>query len=142
VINDIKIGEAVSSGLINNQTLAYFLCRTYLFLTAVGIRPEGIRFRQHRSKEMAHYASDCWDAEIETSYGWVECVGHAMRDAFDLTKHSEKTKVELVAARPLEKPITVKSIKITIEKPKMGKAFKKDAKYVTSVIEGWNEADK
>ena len=24
---------------------------------------------------MAHYAKDCWDAEIETSYGWVECVG-------------------------------------------------------------------
>ena len=25
--------------------------------------------------EMAHYACDCWDAEIETSYGWIECVG-------------------------------------------------------------------
>lgn len=24
---------------------------------------------------MAHYAKDCWDAEVETSYGWVECVG-------------------------------------------------------------------
>jgi len=26
---------------------------------------------------MAHYASDCWDAEIETSYGWIEIAGHA-----------------------------------------------------------------
>ena len=24
---------------------------------------------------MAHYAQDCWDAEIETSYGWIECAG-------------------------------------------------------------------
>eukprot|EP00971_Amphidinium_carterae_P237303 4710634-Amphidinium_carterae.1 len=23
----------------------------------------------------AHYATDCWDAEIETCYGWLECVG-------------------------------------------------------------------
>jgi glycyl-tRNA synthetase len=27
------------------------------------------------ANEMAHYAADCWDAEIETSYGWIECVG-------------------------------------------------------------------
>lgn len=33
---------------------------------------------------MAHYAEDCWDCEIETSYGWVECVGLADRAAFDL----------------------------------------------------------
>ena len=27
-----------------------------------------LRFRQHMSNEMAHYACDCWDAEILTSY--------------------------------------------------------------------------
>ena len=47
---------------------------------------------------MAHYANDCWDAEVETSYGWIEIAGHADRSAFDLTKHMEKTKVELMAA--------------------------------------------
>ena len=40
---------------------------------------------------MAHYSSDCWDAEIETSHGWVECVGIADRSAFDLTAHSKAT---------------------------------------------------
>jgi glycyl-tRNA synthetase len=45
--------------------------------------------------EMAHYASDCWDAEIETSYGWVECIGHADRSAFDLTCHSKATGYKL-----------------------------------------------
>jgi glycyl-tRNA synthetase len=44
---------------------------------------------------MAHYATDCWDAEVETSYGWIEIAGHADRSAFDLGKHSEKTKIEL-----------------------------------------------
>lgn len=27
-----------------------------------------LRFRQHMVNEMAHYASDCWDAELLTSY--------------------------------------------------------------------------
>jgi len=38
---------------------------------------------------MAHYACDCWDAELLTSYGWVECVGCADRSAFDLSNHSK-----------------------------------------------------
>ena len=58
--------------------------RTYLFLTSCGINKEGIRFRQHKSKEMAHYARDCWDAEVETSYGWIEVSGVSDRSAFDL----------------------------------------------------------
>jgi len=37
---------------------------------------------------MAHYAKDCWDAEIENSLGWTECVGIGNRGAFDLEHHS------------------------------------------------------
>lgn len=37
---------------------------------------------------MAHYACDCWDAEVLTSNGWVEMVGHANRSAYDLESHS------------------------------------------------------
>ena len=34
---------------------------------------------------MAHYAKDCWDAEIFIgTHEWVECVGHADRSAYDL----------------------------------------------------------
>ncbi len=51
---------------------------------------------------MAHYvflqliikAKDCWDAEIETSNGWIECVGHADRSAYDLSAHSKASKVD------------------------------------------------
>ena len=46
--------------------------------------PKRLRFRQHLKTEMAHYASDCWDLEIKSSYGWVECVGHADRACYDL----------------------------------------------------------
>ena len=52
------LAEAVATGIINNQTLAYFMARTALFLGRVGIKHEGLRFRQHLRTEMAHYACD------------------------------------------------------------------------------------
>lgn len=44
------------------------MARIHKFLTTVGIKFECLRFRQHMSNEMAHYACDCWDAECLTSY--------------------------------------------------------------------------
>ena len=48
---------------------------------------------------MAHYATDCWDAEALTGSGWVEIVGCADRSAFDLTHHSLGSGTKLVASR-------------------------------------------
>lgn len=56
----IPARTAVDSGVINNETLAYFMARTQQFLIACGIKSEKLRFRQHKATEMAHYASDCW----------------------------------------------------------------------------------
>ncbi|ONM03431.1 Glycine--tRNA ligase mitochondrial 1 [Zea mays] len=84
----LKLGEAVAKGTVNNETLGYFIGRVYLFLTCLGIDKGRLRFRQHLPNEMAHYAADCWDAEIECSYGWIECVGIADRSAYDLKAHS------------------------------------------------------
>lgn len=153
----LALGDAVTQKIIANETLGYFIGRTYLFLVrcricfahlsaaescahtlglvpcirsrvdvnpsgtvhtytssaglfpllllacsvgsrlskklldsaacvqvGIGIAPERLRFRQHLPNEMAHYAEDCWDAEVECSYGWVECVGLADRSAYDL----------------------------------------------------------
>ncbi len=63
--------------IVNNQTLGYYLARTALFLWAVGVHKEKVRFRQHLGNEMAHYASDCWDAEILTSYVRIHTLAHA-----------------------------------------------------------------
>jgi glycyl-tRNA synthetase (class II) len=57
---------------VNNQTLAYFMARVNIFLLKIGIKEDKLRFRQHLKNEMAHYACDCWDAEIKTSY--VRCL--------------------------------------------------------------------
>ena len=42
-------------GMVANETLAYFMARTYLFLLRVGCLAEHVRFRQHLPDEMAHY---------------------------------------------------------------------------------------
>lgn len=115
-LTQINLGAAVEQKLIKSETLAYFMGRSFSFLTSVGIKKEAIRFRQHRSKEMAHYANDCWDAEVETSYGWIEIAGHSDRSAFDLERHAKKTKVDLFAARPLKEHIKVKVTNLVLNK--------------------------
>lgn len=78
----ITIGKAVSSGLVANQTLGYFMARIQLFLLKVGILPDRLRFRQHMNNEMAHYACDCWDAECLTSYVSIFKINMCILDVF------------------------------------------------------------
>lgn len=121
------VGEAVGSGMIDNQTLGYFIARIYLFLVKIGVDKNRLRFRQHLSNEMAHYAADCWDAELQSSYGWVECVGCADRSAYDLSVHAARTNEKLVVRQTLPEPVTVEKFEVDIEKKKFGPKFRKDA---------------
>ncbi|KAL2920069.1 Glycine--tRNA ligase 1, mitochondrial [Polyrhizophydium stewartii] len=132
----MSIGDAVAKGIVNNETLGYFMARIYLFLVRIGIDPERLRFRQHMANEMAHYACDCWDAEIKSSYGWIESVGCADRSAFDLTAHSRRTGEKLIARETLAEPIIRDALVLEIDKSKFGPAFKKDAKAVQGYFEG------
>jgi glycyl-tRNA synthetase len=137
----MTIGEAVATGVVNNQTLGYFMSRIYLFLLRIGIQPEKLRFRQHMANEMAHYACDCWDAEIQSSYGWIECVGCADRSAFDLTAHSNKTGDRLIAREMLPEPIIKEGLVLELVKSKFGPVFKKNAKFVQGYFDSLQTAN-
>lgn len=132
---EISLGVAVKDKIVNNETLAYFMARTYLFLRALGIAPEGIRFRQHLPTAMAHYAQDCWDAEVLCSAGWVEVVGHADRSAYDLNAHSKATNSELVAHERLPEPLIVSEHIISIDKKRAGPLLRKDGARVFAALE-------
>lgn len=136
---EITVGEAVEKKIIDNQTLGYFLVRIHMFLAKIGINPERIRFRQHMRNEMAHYACDCWDAEIHTSYGWKECVGCADRSAYDLTVHSNKTGEKLVVRERLPEPLVEEKLQLEINKKVFGPRFKKEAKAVEEHLASLNE---
>ncbi|KAA8542047.1 hypothetical protein F0562_023199 [Nyssa sinensis] len=137
----IPIGVAVSEGIVNNETLGYFIGRVYLFLTCLGIDKDRLRFRQHLANEMAHYAADCWDAEIECSYGWIECVGIADRSAYDLRAHTDKSGVPLVAHEKFAEPREVEKLVIAPVKKELGLAFKGNQKMVVEALEAMGEKE-
>eukprot|EP00923_Selenidium_pygospionis_P008976 GHVN01015349.1.p1 GENE.GHVN01015349.1~~GHVN01015349.1.p1 ORF type:complete len:497 (+),score=91.38 GHVN01015349.1:282-1772(+) len=142
VTTHLTIGEAVEQNIINSETLGYFMGRSFQFFISCGIQQRGIRFRQHLSSEMAHYACDCWDTDIETSYGWIECAGHADRSAFDLTRHSKESRVDLVAFRKLPAPVVKQVIKVTPNKQLIGQTFKKNQQTVLNVLSELDETEK
>ncbi|KAI9824748.1 MAG: Glycine--tRNA ligase 1, mitochondrial [Thelocarpon impressellum] len=134
-VERMAIGKAVSTGLVDNETLAYFLARVQLFLKKLGVDQSKIRFRQHMANEMAHYAADCWDAELLTSYGWIECVGCADRSAYDLTVHAKKTGAPLVVREARSEPLRIEEWQIDLDKKRFGPKFKKDGKTVEGAVE-------
>lgn len=137
----MTIGEAVDKGVVANETLGYFMVRIYQYLLKIGINPARLRFRQHMANEMAHYATDCWDAEIHNSYGWTECVGCADRAAYDLTVHSKRTGHPLIVREYLKEPIVTEKMVGELNKKIVGKAFKQDAAILTKHIESLGEED-
>lgn len=141
-IHEMTVGEAVSNGTVDNETLGYFLARIQLFLLKIGVDRSKLRFRQHMANEMAHYAADCWDAELQTSYGWVECVGCADRSAYDLTVHAKRTNTPLIVRERLAEPISIDEWQIDLDKKKFGPQFKKDGKTVEAAVEALSQAQR
>lgn len=135
----MQVGKAVAQGLIGNETLGYFIGRTSRFVERIGMNMDHVRFRQHLEHEMAHYASDCWDLEINCSYGWVECAGLADRSAYDLGNHSEKSGIELTAREIFPEPRNVEALVAIPNKGALGKKFKRDAQGIMKEIEAMDE---
>ena len=138
-LSHLTMGEAVASGTVDSETLGYFIVRIYLFLLRLGADPHKIRFRQHMANEMAHYAADCWDAELLTSYGWIECVGCADRSAYDLSVHAKKTGAPLCVRETRKDPLKVEEWVVDLDKKKFGPKFKKDGKAVEAAVEALSQ---
>ncbi len=137
----VRLGDAVRTKLINNETLGYFIGRIYLFMTRVGIDKRRLRFRQHMGNEMAHYACDCWDAECQISSGWIECVGYADRSDYDLTQHTTCSGERLVVKRKLPAPKQIQISERKINERIIGQVFRKDASNVTKYLEKLSDND-
>jgi len=135
---DIKISleEAVKNKTIGNQILAYYLAITQKFLISTGIDAQKIRFRQHASTEMAHYARECWDAEIFTQrFGWIECVGIADRSAHDLQSHMDATDADLTAFHRFDHPHKEKKRQIKVKMDELGPRYKDKAGFIKKQLE-------
>ena len=138
-VTQMSMGDAVASKTVDSETLGYFIVRIFQFLVKIGADPTKMRFRQHMANEMAHYAADCWDAELLTSYGWIECVGCADRSAYDLTVHAKKTGAPLCVRESRAEPLHIEEWVTELDKKKSGPKFKKDGKAIEAAIDALSQ---
>ena len=132
----ISLEEAVDKKMINNQALAYYMYLTQDFLLSAGVDSKKFRFRKHGSGELAHYATECWDAELYSMrFGWIECVGIADRSAYDLNAHIDSTNVDMYAMKKFAEPKVVKVKKIVPKMNVMGPFFKDKAGKIKDLLE-------
>ncbi|WP_321430145.1 glycine--tRNA ligase [uncultured Methanolobus sp.] len=142
VIEKMTLGEAVEKGTIAHEFLAYQIGLTNHFLQRIGITADKLRFRQHQKDEMAHYAIDCWDAEIETDrFDWVEVVGIADRTDYDLKAHAAVSKTELSIYREYSEPKMITRFVVKPDMGKLGPLFKGKAKAVADALKALSQAE-
>ena len=139
-VHTMTFSEVLSSGIVRHPTVACFLARTWDFLFGVGIDSTRIRFRQHASTEMAHYADDCWDCELHGEYGWVECVGIANRTCHDLLSHEQHSGSKLLRAwRQFDEPRNEARDVLAPNGASLGPAFKDRAGDVMEALQNLTE---
>ena len=56
-----------------------------------GVTPSRLRFREHASDELAHYAKKAMDVEYRFPFGWKELEGVHNRGDFDLSRHAAES---------------------------------------------------
>ncbi|HTX44211.1 MAG TPA: glycine--tRNA ligase [Methanocella sp.] len=138
----MAVGDAVAKGIIANEYLAYYVALTDVFLVTVGVDPRRLRFRQHMKTERAHYATDCWDAEVLLErFGWVEVVGIADRTNYDLTAHQKRSEADMSVFVPFEKPTKVSRTVVTPNMAVIGPKYKGKAGKIMAALKNMPQAE-
>ncbi len=131
----MSMREAVDKGVIANEYLAYYVALTHQLLVTIGIKPERLRFRQHLPDERAHYATDCWDAEIRSDrFGWVETVGLADRTDYDLNAHAKESGTPMTVFIQYDEPKKVARRRIIPNMSVLGKQYRTKAKAIFEAL--------
>jgi glycyl-tRNA synthetase len=132
----MTMAEAVTSGIVANEYVAYYLALTHQLLVRIGVDPKRLRFRQHLCDERAHYAADCWDAEISSDrFGWVETVGIADRGDYDLRAHAGHCDSAFTMFIPFDEVRHEVRRRIVPDMKRLGPMFREKAKDVAAGLE-------
>jgi glycyl-tRNA synthetase len=131
----ITMREAVDKGIIANEYVAYYLALTHQLLVRIGVKPDKLRFRQHLPDELAHYAEDCWDAEILSErFGWVETVGIADRTDYDLKAHEKQSGQSFKVFIQYETPKRVRQRRVVADMGALGPKYRGKAKDIADAL--------
>jgi glycyl-tRNA synthetase len=132
---ELSMQEAVDKGIIANEYVAYYVALTHKLLVTIGVKTERLRFRQHLPDERAHYATDCWDAEVFSArFGWVETVGIADRTDYDLNAHAQQSGVPMTVYIQYDEPKKIQRRRIIPNMSVLGKQYRTKAKAVFDAL--------
>lgn len=106
---------------IINNILLKFAIKLYWFAESIGLDINKLRFRQHKSDEMAHYSKDCWDLEAKIFDKWLEITGIADRGDYDL---KTQDKNDVFKIKKYSTPII--KYKLVLNKKNIFKKYPKD----------------
>ena len=131
----LTVRGAVEAGVVTNEWIAYYLGVARPWYERLGVDMDRFRYRQHLPGELAHYASDCWDAETEVDGDWIEATGFATRADYDLEKHADHSGEEFTVFKQYDEPVTVERPTVDPDMSVLGPEFGSAAGDVADALE-------
>ena len=143
----MTLGEAVDDGIVADPWIAYYLGITKQWYERIGLDMDRFRFRQHLPGELAHYSSDCWDAEADVSAAgaepeWIELAGFSYRSDYDLSKHAEHSGERFSVFKEYDEPKTVERATVDPDMSTLGPEFGDRAGEVADALQELVERDR
>jgi len=140
-VREMTVREAVESGVVGSEWVAFYLGLSVPFYERIGVDMDRFRYRQHLPGELAHYASDCWDAESEVDGDWIEITGFATRGSYDLQRHAEHSGEDYSVFKQYDEPVTVERPTVDPDMSYLGPEFGSAAGEVADALEDLAERD-
>jgi glycyl-tRNA synthetase len=122
-VETLTVAEAVEAEVVASDWVAYYLGLAKGWYERIGVDMARFRYRQHQAGELAHYASDCWDAETEIDGDWIEATGFAYRGSYDLDKHAAHAGEDYSVFVQYDEPVTVERPTVDPDMSTLGPAF-------------------
>jgi glycyl-tRNA synthetase len=140
-IETMTVAEAVEENVVTSDWVAFYLGVARSFYERIGVDMDRFRYRQHLPGELAHYASDCWDAEAAVHGDWIEIAGFAYRGDYDLGNHAEYADDDFTIFQQYDDPVTVEAPTVDPEMSYLGPEFGDQAGAVVDALEALAASD-
>lgn len=140
-LRELTVTEALDEGIIADEWIAFYLGLATDWYERIGIDMDRFRYRQHLPGELAHYATDCWDAEAEIDGDWIEITGFATRGQYDLKKHAAHSGEDFSVFKQYDEPVTVERPTVDPEMSYLGPEFGGAAGKIADALEALVERD-
>lgn len=127
--------EAVESGVVPNEWMAFFMGLATIYMNELGIPLDHQYFLAKLPQERAHYAAASFDQMVYSErFGWVEVSGHAYRTDYDLGRHMKYSGYDLTVERRLSTPKEVVEVRVYPNPQRIRDAFASEAPRVMQAI--------